>query len=306
MVTKLTTQLTSKHGSLEPGPTSLFPNFVGGGSTDVTSVTVDGGFQEFTVGSTVAEVQSIVVDGGSAEFVVGEIITDDGIGAGTGTIIAIRGSSGVWDGGTSTGTATLILDAVTGTFTNNAGITGDIAGVAVGDGTGTGVGAGTGVVEQINDSSGVWNSDTASGTAVLVLSGVSGTFTNNAYIKGDGAAGFALNADTGTAGVIPNDPTSVKGKGIVSIEASDVVDEIGKFTITLKDKWAGLLSVKSCVIDTTTPDDWEVLVVSETVATTKLIVIQVLKGGAAAAPTDDEQVFLEIVLATSNMKPVSY
>lgn len=108
--------LFNKQGTIEPGPTSLFPNFVGAGVTAVVSLTVDGGSEEFTVG---------------------DVVTDDGVGAGEGTIFAILNSSGVWDGVTSSGTAVLVLTDVTGTFTNDAGITGAISGVAVADGTGT-------------------------------------------------------------------------------------------------------------------------------------------------------------------------
>ena len=71
-----------------------------------------------------------------------------------------------------------------------------------------------------------------------------------------------------------NDPTSVNGKGIANILASDVVDEVGKYTITLTDYWAGLLAVRFCYLDGDTTDDWEMTVVSEGVATNKTVVVQ--------------------------------
>lgn len=210
--------------TLEPGPTSIFPNFVGEASVDVVE---------------------LLVDGGSAEFVVGETVTGGTSGA-TGVILEIRDLAGVWDGVTSSGTATLVLGSVTDAFDEDGeDITGDADGVAVADGT-------------------------------------------------------------GTVTTLPVDPTSVMGKGVESVLASTTLGEDGLYTITLSTQFAGLLAVKSCVIDTTSADDWEVLVVSETVATTRQIVIQTLKGGAVAELTDDEKLCLEVVLATSSMKPVSY
>lgn len=298
--------LFNEQHAMEPGPCSIFPNFVGAGVTAVTSLAVDGGYAQYEVGETVVEAVSIVVDGGSVAFVVNEVVTGDGVGNGSGTILAIVGSSGVWDAGTHTGTATLILGSVTGTWTNNENITGNIAGVAVGDGTGTGTGGGTGVIEQINSISGVWDNTTHSGKATLVLSGVSGTFTNNAYLWSAPTQSVAQNDGTGTTGNLPNDPTSVKGKGVASVVASDTVDQTGRYTITLRDRWAGLLAVKFCYLDTNSTDDWECTVVSEAVATDKTIVIQVFKSGSVSPSATDERVYLELVLATSSMKPVSY
>lgn len=217
---------------LEPMAKSLFAGFTGADNIDVVSHDVDGG---------------------SVAFTVGEVVTGDGGGAGSGTILAILASTGSWTVGTHTGAATLILGSVTGTFTNNEGITGDIAGIALSNGT-------------------------------------------------------------GTSGTIPGVPTGVVGNGIASIEAgpgydaTSLVADKGLITVTLTDPHAGLLMVKSCVISSDTADDWEVMVVSEAVATaaTKTVVLQILKGGTAAAATPTEKVKLELVLAGSSMKPLSY
>lgn len=82
------------------------------------------------------------------------------------------------------------------------------------------------------------------------------------------------------------------GGGVTLIDQTGT----GLYTITLRDKYAGLLMLAGTVIDATTPDDWEVVVVSETVATTKLINIAVFKGGALADLTTDEKLMLEITL----------
>ena len=78
----------------------------------------------------------------------------------------------------------------------------------------------------------------------------------------------------------------------------------GKYTITLSDKWAALLHFNGAVIDATTEDDWEVVVLSETVATNKTIQIAVFKGGVAAALTSDEILMLRLTLLNSSATPV--
>jgi hypothetical protein len=218
------TPLFNDQHTAEPGPCSLFPNWTFAGQIAVVDIVVDGGSEEFTVGDT---------------------ITDDGVGAGEGILLSISGSSGVWDGTTSSGTATLRLGTVTGTFTNNAGITGALTGVAVGDGT-------------------------------------------------------------GTAGNLSVDPTDVKGKGITSVVASTTLGQVGRYTITLRDYWAGLLAVKSCFLDEDTTDDWEVTIVSEGVATDKTVVIQLFKSGTASSSATDEKLYMELVLATSSALPRSF
>lgn len=214
--------LFNKHFTAEPNSCSLFPNFTGLASTDCLLLTVDGGSEEFTVGDTVT-----------------------GAGAATGVVYAIQDSTGVWDGVTSTGAATLVLTSTTGTFVDEEAITGVLSGVAVVEGTGT--------------------------------------------------------ADT-----IVNNPTSVNGAGIASIVGSGISGIEGNLTVTLSNKFSGLLGVKSCIISTATADDWVIVPVSEAVATTKVIVLQVFKGGALTSPTATEKVFIELVLANSTMKPLSY
>ena len=220
----MTTALIGKQHTAEPDTCSLFPNWTFAGQIAVVDVTVDGGSEEFTVGDT---------------------STDDGVGAGEGILLSISASSGVWDVTTHTGTCVLRLGTVTGTFTNDAGITGAISGIAVGDGT-------------------------------------------------------------GTAGNLSVDPTGVNGKGIASVTASTTLDEVGKYTITLGHAWAGLLAVKSCFLDADTTDDWSVLVVSEEVATSKTIVIQVLKSSNISSNADDEKLYMELVLSQSSVRPLGY
>lgn len=299
------TLLNTKIGTIEPGPTSLFPNCVGAASIAAVELGIEGGSVEFAVGEAVtggtsgaegtveritgvsgvwdADAVTIDVQTGSSEFAVGETVTGGTSGA-TGEIAEINDLGGDW--GAGTGTATLVLINVTGTWDEAAeNITGDEGGDA--DADGVGVVGGTGV-------------------ATLLLVDVTGDFDkDDEDITGD-VAGAAVANGTGAATTIPVNPTDVKGKGIVSVEASSTLGEDGKYTITLRDPWPGLLAVKSCVVSSDTADDWAVTVLSESVATTKQVVIQMLKGGSVAALADTEKLLLELVLATSSMKPVSY
>lgn len=108
------------------------------------------------------------------------------------------------------------------------------------------------------------------------------------YARGTGAAASAL--------------TGVKGKGVASITRTGA----GAHTITLQDKWAGLLFLSGSVIDATTPDDWEVTIVSEDVDGAKTIAIACFKGGVAADLTTDEKLLLEITLSNSSQTPTGY
>jgi hypothetical protein len=78
----------------------------------------------------------------------------------------------------------------------------------------------------------------------------------------------------------------------------------GKYTITLTDKYAALLHISGSVLDATTEDDWTVVPLTDTVASTKTIQIAVFKGGAAAAITSDERLMVRIVLLDSSAVPV--
>jgi hypothetical protein len=144
----------------------------------------------------------------------------------------------------------------------------------------------------------------------FTLGSVTGTFQNNEQVTGEDSGDTADADGTGTAATAPGGVTSTHGKGVLSI-ASDpdyTAAALGKglFTITLKDMHAGLLNVKGCVVSSATADDYEFVVLSETVATTKIVRVQMFKGGAIAAPQSTEKVFFELVLATSSMKPLSY
>lgn len=108
------------------------------------------------------------------------------------------------------------------------------------------------------------------------------------YARGTGAGTSAL--------------TSVKGKGVTSITRQGV----GTHTVNLTDTWNGLLAFSACVIDATTPDDWEVVVTAETVASTKTVAIAIFKGGTAADLSTDEKILIEITVSRSANKPTSY
>lgn len=165
--------------------------------------------------------------------------------------------------------------------------------------------AGSGTLYRIDDSSGVWDGETSSGAATLILTDITGTFSNNEAVSGD-TAGAAVADGTGTAGNIPGQPTDVKGKGIASIEASEVVDAAGVYTITLESEWAGLLSFATCYFDDDTTDDWEVTITSEAVATSKTIDIVVFKSGTASYSATDEKLYFEIVLSPAAFAPAGF
>ena len=96
-------------------------------------------------------------------------------------------------------------------------------------------------------------------------------------------------------------PTGVKGKGISAITRTGT----GLYTIALQDWWPALLMASFVVIDPTSTDDWEVSIVSETVATasTKAVNIAVFKSGAAADLSTDETLKLELVLSNTKSLP---
>jgi hypothetical protein len=83
------------------------------------------------------------------------------------------------------------------------------------------------------------------------------------------------------------------GGGVESIEHDG---STGLYTVTLADKYAGLLQVGENVIDATSPDDWKVVVVAEDVAGAKTINIAVFKGGALTDLTTDDTLLLELTL----------
>jgi hypothetical protein len=97
-------------------------------------------------------------------------------------------------------------------------------------------------------------------------------------------------------GAAAADLTALVSAGAI---ASIAYTATGRYTITLADKYNSLLWVAGCVIDATTPDDWEVCVVSETVSSTKTILIAVFKGGTLTDLTTDEKLLLNIVCSNS-------
>lgn len=105
----------------------------------------------------------------------------------------------------------------------------------------------------------------------------------------------------GGTGAATSNLTSVVGAGITSITRTGV----GLHTITLSDKWKNLLYVDGTVIDATTPDDWEFVVVSEAVATSKTIAIALFKGGTAADLSTDEKIKIMIALSDTAQPPTA-
>jgi hypothetical protein len=90
--------------------------------------------------------------------------------------------------------------------------------------------------------------------------------------------------------------TALTGPGIASVAYNAAT---GKLKVTLEDKWAALLYADATIIDPTGVDDWEFVVESELVATSKTIDIAVFKGGALADLTTDEKIMLHIVVTNS-------
>lgn len=95
--------------------------------------------------------------------------------------------------------------------------------------------------------------------------------------------------------------TSVKGKGIASITRTDV----GAHTITLNDKYKGVLMLTAQIIDVTAPDDWEVVMTTD-LTNSKTIGIQIFKGGAATDLTTDEKILLKLDMVDTTTVPTSY
>lgn len=190
-------------------------------------------------------VQKVTVANGTEEFTVGDVVTSDGAGVGTGgtgTVYAIRSSTGVWNAGTHTGACVLDLIVLTGSFTDTDNLTGAVSGAAV-----------------------------QSGAAVDDIA-----YQNVAFVARAAKGVASITCDTTVAGTA------------------------GLYTITLEDKWGGLLGFDATVMDATSPDEWQVVVVSEAVATTKTIVVQVFKGGAVADLQADDTLYFEIVLSNAS------
>jgi hypothetical protein len=96
--------------------------------------------------------------------------------------------------------------------------------------------------------------------------------------------------------------TSIKGKGISTIARTGV----GAHTITFRDKWMGFLMFSACILDATTPDDWEVVVIEDAVLASKTLKIAIFKGGTAADLSTDEKILFEVVLSKTSQKPAGF
>jgi len=98
-----------------------------------------------------------------------------------------------------------------------------------------------------------------------------------------------------------SDLTAVKGNGVASITRTGV----GTHRITLARKMQGLLNVIGNVIDVTTPDDWEVNVLTD--LTNNLTVdIAIYKGGTAADLSTDEKLLLTLIVQDTAVKPAGF
>lgn len=263
--------------TLERGVAHVYGNFVGG-TTSLGYDALVGPFtptQQLTGGTSNA---TGTIDSDTNDDTQCTLLYDTQTGDFTvGQVVTggTSGATGTIAADTDNGTdGVLRLTGVVGTFANNEAITDPITGAALVDGTNVAY-AGT-----------------------LVLSGVVGEFSNNENIT-DGVTGDATSDGTGTLGA----PT-VKGKGISSIVQGSTEGEI---TITFQDKWAGLLMFESCLIDSEgTIADWEVVVKSEAVATSKTIVLMCFKDGTARHPGTDQKVYFEAVLSQYSNPPAGF
>lgn len=104
-------------------------------------------------------------------------------------------------------------------------------------------------------------------------------------------------------------PTTVKGLGLGI--ASVTRTALGAYTITLTDKWTAFLNAEFCVVDSTGNNHFEVTVVSETVASTKTINIQVFSAVSAASPAKADlastaTLKFEITVTNTQQKPAPF
>lgn len=101
----------------------------------------------------------------------------------------------------------------------------------------------------------------------------------------------------GGTGAGASDLTSAAGPGVASIAYNSAT---GKVKVTLASKFNSLLFVSGTVIDATTPDDWEVVVESESVASAGTISLCLFKGGTLTDLTTDEKLRLMIVVSNTS------
>lgn len=108
-------------------------------------------------------------------------------------------------------------------------------------------------------------------------------------------------------GAAAANPTGLKGNGIASIAYVST----GKYTITLQDKWAGLVSASFTVIDSTGLKHFLVTPSAETVTSSKTISLSVSSAAFGSAPAlanlaTTETLLIELVLSNSASTPKPY
>ena len=106
----------------------------------------------------------------------------------------------------------------------------------------------------------------------------------------------------GAGGGADTDFTLTYGLGFNPTVAQQGGSGSGQYNITLTDTWAALVYASFNVIDTGTIDDWEVIV--DVDLTSKVVAIQVFKGGAAADLPTTATLMGLLVMANSSAKPV--
>lgn len=99
-------------------------------------------------------------------------------------------------------------------------------------------------------------------------------------------------------GAATSNMTGLEGPGITSI----VRGGVGIHTITLDQKYQGLLMAGFAVVDTGTIDDWEVTLDTD-LTSGNTFVINVFKGGAAADLPTTTVLLIELTLNSSAVKP---
>lgn len=109
-------------------------------------------------------------------------------------------------------------------------------------------------------------------------------------------------------GAAAANPTGLKSGGLIT---SIVRNSAGNYTITLVDKWAALLGFQACVLDSANALHYEINLVSETVSSTKTIVMQVWGAATATAPAKVDlpvtaTLKLDITLTNTQQKPAFF
>ena len=106
----------------------------------------------------------------------------------------------------------------------------------------------------------------------------------------------------GAGGGADTNFTLTYGLGFNPTVAQQGASGSGVYNITLTDNWAALIFTSFNVIDTGTIDDWEVIV--DVDLTTKVVAIQVFKGGVAADLPTTATLMGVMVLLDSAALPV--